>query len=213
MVEIPRIAWLPILHGIILRTRPAKSAAKYAQIWTKDGSPLRVITQRQAQLLQGYLGERTNSAPILVEAAMRYGNPSIAAGLAKLRAQFCDRILLLPLYPQYSASTTASGFDRVFDELKTWRNQPAIRTVKHYHDHPAYIASLAQNIRDYWNKNGRGEKLLMSFHGVPKFSLDKGDPYHCECHKTGRMLAEALQLKKEDYLVTFPIAFRQSEMA
>ena len=211
VVEIPSIVWWPILHGIILRTRPAKSAAKYAQIWTKDGSPLRIITQRQAQMLQGFIGERTNSAPIVVEAAMRYGNPSIAAGLAKLRAQFCDRILLLPLYPQYAASTTATGFDRVFDELKTWRNQPAIRTVRHYHDHPGYIAALAQNIRDYWTKSGRGEKLVMSFHGVPKFSLDKGDPYHCECHKTARLLADALQLKKDDYVVTFQSRFGKAK--
>ncbi|MEO7322756.1 MAG: ferrochelatase [Burkholderiales bacterium] len=211
VVEIPPIVWWPILHGVILRTRPAKSAARYAQIWTKDGSPLRVITQRQALLLQGYLGERTNSAPIVVEVGMRYGNPSIAAGLAKLRAQFCDRILLLPLYPQYAASTTATGFDRVFDELKVWRNQPAIRTVRHYHDHPGYIAALAQNIRDYWNKNGRGEKLVMSFHGVPRFSLDKGDPYHCECRKTGRLLAEALHLKKDDYIVTFQSRFGKAK--
>ena len=211
VVEIPRLIWWPILHGFILRTRPAQSAAKYAQIWTKDGSPLRVITQRQAQLLQGYLGERTSGAPILVEPAMRYGNPSIASGLARLRAQFCDRILLLPLYPQYSASTTASGFDCAFDELKTWRNQPAIRTIRQYHDNPGYIAALAQNVRDYWNRNGRGEKLVMSFHGVPRFSLDKGDPYHCACQKTGRLLADALQLKKEDYIVTFQSRFGKAK--
>ena len=142
---------------------------------------------------------------------MRYGNPSIATALEKLRAQFCDRILLLPLYPQYAASSTASSFDRVFEVLKSWRNQPALRTVRHYHDHPGYIASLAQSVRDYWNKNGRGEKLIMSFHGVPKFSLDKGDPYHCECHKTGRLLAEALQLKKEDYLLTFQSRFGRAK--
>jgi protoporphyrin/coproporphyrin ferrochelatase len=211
VVEIPRFVWLPILYGFVLRKRPADSAAKYAQIWTKEGSPLRVITQRQAQLLQGFLGERTNSAPIVVEVGMRYGNPSIAAGLAKLREQFCDRIVLMPLYPQYAASTTATGFDCAFDELKTWRNQPAIRTVRHYHDHPSYIAALAQNIREHWSKNGRGEKFVMSFHGVPHFSLDKGDPYHCECRKTARLLAEALQLSEDNYIVTFQSRFGKAK--
>ena len=210
VVEIPRLAWLPILHGIILRTRPAKSAAKYAKIWSKEGSPLRVITHRQTQLLRGFLRERSN-APVVVEYGMRYGNPSIASALAKLREQFCDRILLLPLYPQYAASTTATGFDAVCDELKTWRNQPAIRSVRHYHDHPAYIAALAQNVRDYWIKNGQGDKLVMSFHGVPHFTLDKGDPYHCECHKTGRLLAEAIGLTKDQYLVTFQSRFGKAK--
>ncbi len=210
VVEIPRPLWLPILHGIILRTRPKRSAQKYAAIWTPQGSPLRVYTARQAKLLMGHLGERVR-VPISVEYGMRYGEPSIAAGLEKLRAAHCDRILLLPLYPQYAASTTATGFDAAVRVLAGWRNQPALRTVKHYHDHPGYVGALAGNVRSFWMKHGRPDKLVMSFHGVPKFSLERGDPYHCECQKTARLLAEALELKPSDYLLTFQSRFGRTE--
>jgi protoporphyrin/coproporphyrin ferrochelatase len=210
VVEIPRIAWLPILHGIILNTRPKKSAAKYKQVWMKEGAPLRVYTELQAKKLKGFLGERIKQ-PAVVEYAMRYGNPSIASAVAKLKAQFCDRILLLPLYPQYASSTTASSQDELFSVLKKYRNSPAVRTVRNYHDHPSYIKALAQSVRDSWVKNGRPEKLLMSFHGVPQYTLDKGDPYHCECRKTGRLLAEALQLKPEEYVVSFQSLFGRAE--
>ncbi len=125
---------------------------------------------------------------------MSIGNPSIARSAGPMRQHGCERILVLPLYPQYAASSTASAFDEVFAQLGTMRNIPALRTVKHYHDHPGYIAALAQNVRDYWMKTGRPDKLVMSFHGVPRFTLEKGDPYHCECQKTGRLLAEALEL-------------------
>jgi protoporphyrin/coproporphyrin ferrochelatase len=210
VVEIPRILWNPILHGVILRTRPKRSATKYAAIWTAEGSPLRLHTERQAKLLKGFLGQKVETA-LAVEYGMRYGNPSIAVALGKLRAQRCDRILILPLYPQYSASATATGLNAAFKEISHWRNQPAIRSVRHYHDHPSYIAALAQNVRDFWVKNGRPQKLLMSFHGVPKFSLDKGDPYHCECQKTGRLLAQALQLPDQQYLVSFQSRFGRAE--
>ena len=200
VVEIPRAIWWLILNGIILNTRPRKSAEKYAQIWTKDGSPLLVHAQRQAKLLQGYLGTYIGS-PFRVEVGMRYGNPSIASAIEKLRAQNCDRILVFPLYPQYAASSSASAMDAVWEVLQHTRNMPAVRTIKHYHDHPAYIAALAQSVRQYWSENGRPEKLIMSFHGLPCYTLSKGDPYHCECHKTGRLLAEELGLDSTQYLI------------
>ena len=210
VVEISRPLWWLILNGIVLRTRPAKSAAKYAQVWTKDGSPLAVHTAKQATLLKGYLGERIKT-PHVVAWAMRYGQPSVEKALLDLREQGCDRILVLPLYPQYAASTTASAFDAVFDVMKKMRNAPAVRLVRHYHDHSAYIAALAKSINDYWMTNGRPEKLLMSFHGVPRFSLDRGDPYHCECHKTARLLGNELGLAPERYQVSFQSRFGRTE--
>lgn len=208
VVEIPRLIWWPILHGIILNTRPKKSAAKYAKIWMAEGSPLRVHTERQTKFLRGYLGERIKS-PLTVEYAMRYGNPSIASALARLK--HCERVLVLPLYPQYSAAATGSSFAAVFRELSRMRNTPALRTVKHYHDHPSYIAALAQSVRDYWMQNGRPDQLLISFHGVPRYTLDKGDPYHCECQKTGRLLAEALGWDEDRYSVCFQSRFGRAE--
>ncbi|HUL42590.1 MAG TPA: ferrochelatase [Burkholderiales bacterium] len=208
VIEIPRVIWGPVLHGIILNMRPRKSAQRYAKIWMSEGSPLRVHTERQTKLLRGYLGERIKS-PLSIEYAMRYGSPSIASSLAALK--HCERILLLPLYPQYAASTTASSFDAVFQELLRTRNAPALRTVKHYHDHPAYIAALAQNVNDYWMKNGRPDKLVISFHGVPRYTLDKGDPYHCECQKTARLLAEALGWEEPRYQVCFQSRFGRAE--
>ncbi|BBI98820.1 ferrochelatase [Ferrigenium kumadai] len=210
VVEMPRAIWWLILNGIILNTRPKKSAAKYASIWLKEGSPLRVYTEKQAALLQGYLGERAQ-APFVVDYAMRYGNPSIPAVLRKLREQNCQRILVVPMYPQYAASTTATVTDIVYGELQKMRNTPALRTIKHFHDHSGYIKALAGNINDYWMKNGRPEKLVMSFHGLPRKSLDQGDPYHCECQKTGRLLAWELGLKPEQYAVTFQSRFGRAE--
>jgi len=210
VVEIPRAVWWLILNAFILTTRPRASAEKYAAIWTPDGSPLRVHTERQADLLLGYLGQRVKPAP-LVTYAMRYGRPSIADAIAGLREQRAERILVIPLYPQYSSSTTATVFDAVFAELSRMRNVPALRTVRHYHDHPGYIAALAQNVRDHWMKNGRPDRLLMSFHGVPRFTLEKGDPYHCECQKTGRLLAESLNLEPDQYQVTFQSRFGRAE--
>jgi ferrochelatase len=206
VVEIPRVIWWFILNGIILNTRPKKSAAKYASIWLKEGSPLRVHTEKQAAMLQGYLGQRTR-APFVVEHAMRYGNPSIPSVLRKLKEQNCQRILVVPLYPQYAASTTATVNDIVFAELQRMRNAPALRTIKHFHDRPGYIKALAGNINDYWMKHGRPDKLLMSFHGLPRYTLDKGDPYHCECHKTGHLLAQELGLKPEQYAISFQSRF------
>ena len=210
VVEMPKALWWLILNGIILNTRPKKSAAKYASVWLPEGSPLRVYTEKQTALLQGYLGERTR-APFVVDYAMRYGNPSIPSALRKLKEQNCQRILIVPMYPQYAASTTATVCDLVFSELQQMRNIPALRTVKSFHDNAGYINALAGSINDYWMKNGRPEKLLMSFHGLPRYTLDKGDPYHCECHKTGRLLAQRLGLQPEQYTVSFQSRFGKAE--
>jgi ferrochelatase len=179
-------------------------------VWTRDGSPLQVHTEKQARLLKGWLGEHVAS-PCTVDYAMRYGEPAIPAVLDRMKAAGCDRILLLPCYPQYAASTTATANDAVFDWLKSVRNQPALRTVRHYHDHPAYVHALAANVRDFWQMHGRPDVLLMSFHGIPRAALDKGDPYHCECQKTGRLLAEALGLEPKQYRLAFQSRFGRAE--
>ena len=214
VVEIPRAIWWLILNVIILNVRPAKSAAKYQTIWTKEGSPLRFYTERQAQMLGGFLGEKIKS-PMMVVAAMRYGNPSIEAGIDKLKAANCSNILVLPLYPQYAASTTASTFDQVARVMMKKRNVPGLRFVRNFHDHPAYIDAIAKNVEAHWQKIGRpdfrSDKLLMTFHGVPKFHLDRGDPYHCESHKSARLIAEKLGLQKSDWLVTFQSRFGKAE--
>jgi ferrochelatase len=207
VVEIPRALWLPILYGVILAVRPARSARKYAEIWSPEGSPLAVHTARQASRLRAALGAQ---AP-LVEHAMRYGEPSVASALDRMRAAGCDRILVVPLYPQYAASTTASTFDAVCAWLARARNTPELRFVKHFHDHPAYVAALAAGVRRHWEAHGRGAKLVMSFHGLPRFALERGDPYHCECQATGRLLAEALDLEPDQYVVTFQSRFGRAE--
>ncbi len=215
VVEIPRFIWCWILHCIILVVRPKKSAEKYAQVWLPEGSPLLVHSQKQTQLLRGFLAQKIKS-PFVVELGMSYGNPSMKSALDNLKAQHCDKILVFPLFPQYAASSTAAVYDAAWKVLLKMRNVPAIRTVRHYHDHPAYIKALAASVNDYWMKSGRpdfekGEKLVMSFHGVPRFHLDKGDPYHCECHKTARLLAEALGLSKDKYQVAFQSRFGKQE--
>ena len=210
VVEIPRFLWWLVLNLFVLTTRPKRSAQRYAQVWTRDGSPLKVHTERQAVLLRGYLGERIKH-PMVVEYAMRYGKPSIAERLDELKSQNCDRIVLLPLYPQYSASTTGTAHAAAFEHLARMRNMPEVRTVRHFHDHAGYIDALAQNVRDYWMNNGRPDRLLMSFHGVPRSTLERGDPYHCECQKTARLLAEALALKPEQYRIAFQSRFGRAE--
>ena len=206
LVEIPRPLWWLILHGIVLRLRPKQSAKKYAKIWTPEGSPLAVHTERQAKLLRGRLGP-----DLLVGWAMRYGQPSVAAELDRLKAAGAQRILVLPLYPQYAASSSASVFDAVAAWLRQTRNVPELRFVRSYHDHPGYIAALAASVRAHWQLNGRPDKLVMSFHGVPRFTLERGDPYHCECRKTGRLLAEALELRDEQWLLSFQSRFGRAE--
>ena len=210
VVEIPRALWWPILNGIILNTRPAKSAAKYASIWQPGGSPLKAHTEQLARLLASELAGRTG-VPLVVDYAMRYGQPSVEAAIDAMKAQGCDRLLVLPLYPQYAASSTATALDAVYRSLLKRRNMPALRTVRHYHDQPGYIAALRQSVEGYWAEHGRPDVLLMSFHGVPKRTLELGDPYHCECLKSGRLLAEALGLAPEQYRVTFQSRFGKAE--
>lgn len=210
VVELPRPLWWLILHGIILRLRPKKSAQKYATIWTEDGSPLLAISQRQGAAIQTELGRRF-PGPIKVAVAMRYGNPSMASVLEALRAAGVRRLLLLPLYPQYSATTTASTFDALAKTLRGWRWLPELRMVNHYHDHPSYIDAIAASIRASWQTQPAAERLLFSFHGLPKRNLLLGDPYHCECHKTARLVAERLELPAERWMVAFQSLFGKAE--
>ena len=209
VVEIPRFVWMLILHGIILRVRPKKSAAKYAGIWMPEGSPLKVWTERQATLLRGYLGERGHQ--VTVRYAMRYGNPSIASVMDELKAEGVTRVLVLPAYPQFSATTTASVVDGVMNWAAQVRNLPELRFINRYHDHAGYINALAKTIRAHWAAHGQSEQLVMSFHGVPERTLQLGDPYHCECHKTARLLAEQLGLPKDRYKVTFQSRFGKAK--
>jgi ferrochelatase len=214
VVEIPKPIWWLILHGIILRVRPAKSAAKYASIWTPEGSPLRVWTEKQAAGLQAALAEQGHA--VSVKVAMRYGKPSVASVMDAFAAEGCTRVLVLPAYPQYSGTTTASVADAVYAWAAKARWLPELRFVNQYHDHAGYIQALAAKVRAHWaahgplNLAGR-DKLVMSFHGVPKRTLMLGDPYHCQAHKTGRLLAEALGLQKGDYRVTFQSRFGKAE--
>ena len=209
VVEIPRLLWWPILHGVILRSRPARSAQLYASVWTEDGSPLLAQSQRMVKRLQGELGQR--GLPVAVRLAMRYGNPSVAAGLDALKAEGTTRILLLPLYPQYAAATTASALDAVAAWAQRCRRLPEFRAINHYHDDPGYIAALAASVREHWMRDGRADVLVMSFHGLPARSLDLGDPYFCECHKTARLLAGSLGLADKDYRVTFQSRFGRAK--
>jgi ferrochelatase len=218
VVEIPRAAWLPLLHGVILPLRSRASALKYESIWLREahmtGSPLLVYSERQAHALQRLLHQ--NGHEVTVACAMRYGNPSIASVMEALRRQGCEQVLVLPMYPQYSGTTTATAFDEVFRVLGQWRNQPELRLVKHFHDHPAYISALQHQVGAYWSQHGmpdfaHGDKLILSFHGVPRRTLELGDPYHCECLKTGRLLGEALGLQAGQYQVTFQSRFGKAE--
>ncbi|MEO8754087.1 MAG: ferrochelatase [Casimicrobiaceae bacterium] len=212
VIEIPRWAWKPILHGVILRVRPAQSARKYEAIWTKDGSPLLVHSTRQKTLLLGFLGQRLKAAGFPadlcpVEIGMRYGNPAIGAAIAKLRAAHCEKILVLPLFPQYSAAATASAFDAVAEHLMHVRRLPALRFVETFHADDGYIKALAQNVNDYWVRNGRPGKLVLSFHGVPRRTLEQGDPYHCYCHVTARLLVRELGLAPDMWTLSFQSRF------
>jgi ferrochelatase len=190
VVEIPKLMWWPILNGIILNTRPRKSAHAYRQVWGPDGSPLAAITRAQAEMLQARLG-----SGVLVRWGMRYGNPALGAELAALKAAGCDRILLAPLYPQYSGATTASAIDALAAQLAAMRWQPALRTLPPYYDDPAHIAALREDlVRQVKALDFEPEMLLLSFHGMPERTLRLGDPYHCQCRKTARLLGEALAL-------------------
>jgi len=202
VVEEPRWKWWLILNGIILNIRPARSAEAYKSVWADKGSPLMLHSLDQQAGLQKLLGDNVH-----VKLAMRYGNPSIASGLQALREKGCTRILVFPLYPQYAAATTGSTFDAVADELKQWRRVPELRMISSYHDHPAYIDALAISVRSHWEAHGKADRLLVSFHGIPQRYFDNGDPYPCMCRKTGRLLAETLELKEGEWFVTFQSRF------
>jgi protoporphyrin/coproporphyrin ferrochelatase len=211
VVDLPRWLWLPILHLVVLNTRPAKSAAKYAKIWTADGSPLKVHTEKQAKLLRGLLGHR-GVAGIEVAWGMRYGAPAMATALDQLAQRGADRILVLPLYPQYSGSATASTHDAV----NAWRRRnpggPAIVELHDYHDRPGYIGALAASIRNHWEREGgRADKLVMSFHGIPKRAVERGDPYADQCRRTAGLLAKELGLPGEAWQLTFQSRFGAAE--
>ncbi len=209
VVEIPSLVWKPILHGVILRIRPSKSAEKYRSVWTPEGSPLAVWTEKQAVMLRGYLGERGH--PVSVRHAMRYGNPSMASVLDELKAEGCTRILVVPLYPQYSGSTTGSVFDAVGNWASQVRHVPELHMLNRFHDDPGYIRALARQVSGYWQSHGRPNKLLMSFHGIPERSVKLGDPYQRECLETATLLAERLALKSDDYVVSFQSRFGKAK--
>jgi ferrochelatase len=210
VVEIPRLVWWFILNVIILNIRPARSAAAYRKIWTEQGSPLMVHTRDQACALQTVMKDRFGGK-VTVDFAMRYGSPAIGDAVQRLLAQGVTNLLVLPLYPQYSGSTTGSTFDALTADLTRRRWVPDLRFVSHYHDHPAYITALADSIREYRKENGDADKLVLSYHGVPRSFLDKGDPYHCQCHKTSRLVAQQLGLSETDYLTTFQSRFGRAE--
>ena len=210
VVEVPRPLWWLILNGVILRIRPRRSAAAYRTVWTEEGSPLLAFARRQADGISESL-EAQLSGPVEVVLGMRYGNPSIPAALEQLHAQNVRRLLVLPLYPQNSASTTGSTFDAVAAALMRWRWVPELRFVARYYDEPGYIDALAASIREHWEANGRGEHLVMSFHGVPRRYLEAGDPYHCQCLKTARLLAARLELEEGSWSATFQSRFGREE--
>jgi len=209
IVEIPRLIWLMILHGIILRVRPKKSAKAYKSIWTENGSPLIHISKQQADKIAERL--KASNHNVEVELAMRYGNPSIEAGLEKLRDKGITRIVVFPLYPQYSSPTTGSTFDAIARVLKKWRWVPELHFINGYHTNPLYIESLANSIKEDLEENGTPQKIVFSYHGMPKQFLDHGDPYHCLCHQTTRLVVEKLGLDKELVMTTFQSRFGKAE--
>lgn len=210
VVEIPRAVWWLILHGFVLPFRPKRSAHGYAKVWRPDGAPLLAISRGQQAALQEALGQRC-AGPVRVALGMRYGTPSLASALEELRTANAQRILVLPAYPQYSGATTASTFDAVADTLKTWRRVPELRMVGHYHDEPGYIAALCASVREFWGREGEPELLLFSFHGMPRRTLDLGDPYFCQCQKTARLVAEKLGLTPQRWRITFQSRFGRAE--
>ena len=209
VVEIPPALWKLILYAFILPTRPRQSAEKYRSVWLPEGSPLMVYSRRQATMLRGYLGERGHS--VSVRLAMRYGNPSIASQLDALRAEGCTRILVVPLYPQYSGTTTASVVDAVVQWAGKARHVPEFRFINRYHDDPGYIGALARSVQQHWQAHGRPDKLVMSFHGVPERTRQLGDPYHDECQATARLLAQRLALKGDEWVITFQSRFGKAK--
>lgn len=210
VVSIPRPLWWLILHGVVLRTRPRKSAHAYEKIWMDEGSPLLVYSQRVTTALQSELVTRFRG-PVKVALGMRYGSPSLSAALEELKRANCERLLILPLYPQYSSATTASTIDAVAATMKHWMWVPEMRFITHYHDEEGYITALARSIRDHWTVMRRPDLLLFSFHGMPQRTLLQGDPYHCQCQKTARLVAERLELAPQQWRIAFQSRFGREE--
>ncbi len=206
VVEAPRLTWWLLLNLVILPRRSSRSAALYGKIWTAEGSPLLVVSRRQASRLEELLQQR-RGRPVPVVAGMRYGSPSIAEGLAKLHDRGCSPIVVLPLYPQYSGSTIGSVFDAVVAELSTWRHVPGLRFISGYHDEPRYIAALAASIRETWRHHGRPRRLLISFHGIPERYAVAGDPYPSQCAETTELLARALELAEGEWILAYQSRF------
>ncbi|MBX3014711.1 MAG: ferrochelatase [Caldilineaceae bacterium] len=210
IIELPRWLWWLILHGIILQTRPRRSARLYQRIWTTEGSPLLLNLEAQREALRQALFAATDKM-IPVAIGMRYGKPTLQEALRQLDQAGVRRLLILPLYPQYSATTTGTSLDGVFAELQRWRWPPELRTVLHYPDHPAYIAALANRVTESWQQHGKAERLLLSFHGIPRSYAEKGDPYFHECQQTAHLLVERLGLAAEEYAVAFQSRFGPAE--
>jgi ferrochelatase len=210
VIELPRPLWWLILHCAVLVTRPRTSAALYRKVWTEEGSPLLATARRQARGLATRLAGR-DGLPVEVVLGMRYGEPSIASALRELASRNCRRMLVLPLYPQYSATTSGSTFDAVFEELTSWRWVPELRTVSTYHDEERYIAALASSIDELWRREGAADRLLLSFHGMPKRYFESGDPYACFCRKTARLVGERLGIEQERLIVSFQSLFGREE--
>jgi ferrochelatase len=206
VVESNRLIWWLVLHGVILRIRPPRAAKSYKKVWTENGSPLIHFTRLQTKAIQIKLEDRFRGH-VIADMAMTYGKPSIKSSLEGLRKAGARRLLILPLYPQYSATTTAAVFDQVTDVLKGWRWLPDLRMINHYHDHPKYINALANSIENQWANNKRGDLLLFSFHGIPQRYVNNGDPYFCHCQKTARLVAEKLELPDDKWKVVFQSRF------
>lgn len=205
VVELPKLVWQPILRGLVLTLRPKKSAHAYEKVWLPEGSPLAVYTEKQAELVAEQIPN------ITVSHAMTYGSPNAASVLAELKAQGITRVLAIPLYPQYAASSTGAALDKIFETLLKQRNQISIRTVSRFYSDSGYIDAMKQQIQAFWTHHGRGEKLMLSFHGIPQKNSDEGDPYAYECQKTAELLADALSLEKDDYIVSFQSQFGKAK--
>ncbi len=209
VIEIPKAIWWFILNIIILNLRPKKSAHAYAKIWTDAGSPLLSITQKQAQALQQMIKQKVPAIELTY--GMRYGNPSIEGALQRLRDQGCEYLLILPLYPHYSGATVGSTFDAIANTLRQWRWVPDLRFINHYHDNDLFIKACVEHIQSFWNKHTKPDILLFSYHGLPKRNLLLGDPYHCQCHKTTRLISEQLHFPKESIMTSFQSRFGKAE--
>lgn len=203
VVEAHPVLWWLFLNVILLNTRPKKTAAAYQSIWSEEGSPLLKISMQQSKALQINLNQKYGENLYCVELGMTYGKPSVSTAMLNLKNAGCTKLIVLPLYPQYSGSTTAATFDAVSHEMKKWRQIPELRMINHYYDHPAYIDALAVSIKQFWTNNKQADKLIMSFHGIPQEYIDNGDAYYFECQQTAKLLAKRLQLNDEQWMLTF----------